>query len=92
MVVSLVAALASDARPHQTLLVAQQRQEPKDNRHVAVQLHAHEPVADRVSDVLEMHRLALDEHADGNDCIEGRLQRRRRGLGRRFGAEVRHGA
>jgi len=61
----------ADARARQTLLLAQQRQHAEDDRHVAVQLHAHQAMRHRLADVLEVHRLAFDQRADGYDGVEG---------------------
>lgn len=70
MVMPLVLICTRNARPVETLLLTQQRQQAKDDRHIAIQLQAHETMTDRISNVLEVHRLALDQHANGDDRIE----------------------
>lgn len=55
----------------QTLLLRQNSQQPKNNRHPTIQLHPHQPVAHRIRNVLKVHRRALDQHADGDDRVEG---------------------
>ena len=60
-----------DARPRLGLLLIQDGQQAEDQRHARVELDAHQAVRDRLGDVLEVHGLALDEHADGDDGVEG---------------------
>ena len=60
-----------DTRPDERLFLRQHSQQPKHDRHAAVELHAHEAVRHGVGDVLEVHGLAFDQHADGDDGVEG---------------------
>lgn len=60
MVMPLILIRPSDACAVETLLLAQKRQQTKDNRHIAIQLQLHQPMTNRIGNVLEMHRLALD--------------------------------
>lgn len=58
----------------QSLLLRQNSKQAKDNRDTRIKLHTHESLADGVGDVFEVHGCALDEHADGDDRIEGFLR------------------
>lgn len=60
----------SQTCPLQALLLIQQRQHAKNHRHARLQLHPHQPMTDRIGNVLEMHRSTLDQHADGNHGVE----------------------
>lgn len=53
------------------LLIVEDGEDAEDDGDARVEPHAHEAVGDGVGDVLEVHRLALDEDADGNDGVEG---------------------
>lgn len=59
--------------PDEALLLTKQRKQPENHRHARIQLHAHQPITDRVRDILEVHRFALDQDADGYDRVEGSL-------------------
>lgn len=69
LTVSLVA-LASDAGALEGLVVVEAREDAEDDGRAAVELDAHERLRHGVADVLEVHRRALDEHADGDDGVE----------------------
>lgn len=79
--------------PLKTLLLRQNSQKTENNRNPRIQLHPHEPVTDRVRNVLKVHGRALDQHADGDDCVEGLFRGGRGGcalgeVGCRGGEEV----
>ena len=69
MIVALVRT-TPNTRPLQRLVVRQRGEDAKDDRHARVELDAHERVRHAVADVLEVHRRALDEHADGDHRVE----------------------
>ncbi|KAH5081434.1 hypothetical protein HBH95_064760 [Parastagonospora nodorum] len=71
MIMSLIPTPANP-RPHQPLLITQQRQQPKNNRNIAFELQPHEPVAHRIRYVFKVHGLAFYQHADGHDGVERR--------------------
>jgi len=81
-VLAVVVATVDEARARHPLLLGQDGQNAKDDGHAGVELHAHQPLRDGVGDVLEVHRLALDQHADGDDGVE-RARGLRRGGQRR---------
>ncbi len=87
-VLAVVVALAVDAGAGESLLVVEHRQDAKDDGDAGVELHAHEAVRGRVGNVLKVHRLALDKHADSDDGVKSRRCRRRGEVGRRGGEEV----
>lgn len=60
-----------NTRSRLCLLLIQHSQQAKNERHARVELDAHQAVRDGLGDVLEVHGLALDEHADGDDGVEG---------------------
>lgn len=68
----MVVAPRSDARTRLGLLLRQDGQEAEDQRHPRVELHAHQTLRDGFGNVLEVHSLALDQHADGDDSIKRR--------------------
>lgn len=70
MIMPLVPRLPPNPRSLQALLIAQQRQQAEDDRHIVIELQPHEPVARRVCNVLKVHRLALDQHANRDDGVE----------------------
>jgi len=71
----------SNPRPHQPLLITQQRQQAKYNRNIAFKLQPHEPVAHCICYIFKVHGLAFYQHANGYDGVEGRGG----GFGRRGG-------
>ncbi|OSS55100.1 hypothetical protein B5807_01715 [Epicoccum nigrum] len=71
VVMPLVPIRSCNPRPEQPLLLRQHRQQPKNNRHIAVQLQPHEAMRHGIRNVLEVHRLALDQHSNRNNSVEG---------------------
>lgn len=67
----MVVPLAVDAGARLGLLVVQDGEDAEDDGDVCVELDTHEAVDSRVGDVLEVHRLALDEDADGDYGVKG---------------------
>lgn len=53
------------------LVLGEDGEDAEDDGDARVEGDAHEAVGDAVGDVLEVHRLALDQHADGDDGVEG---------------------
>lgn len=70
-ILAVVVALAVDASARLCLVVREHRQHAKDDGDTRVELHAHQAVRHAVGNVLKVHRLALDQDADGNDGVEG---------------------
>lgn len=70
-ILAVVVALAVDTGAGLGLLVGQDGEHAKDDGDARVELDAHEALAGGLGDVLEVHGLALDEHADGDDGVEG---------------------
>lgn len=70
-ILAVVVATGSDTSAGLGLLVVQDGENAKDDRYTGVELYAHKAVRHSVGDVLEMHGLALDEDADGDDGVEG---------------------
>lgn len=89
-VLAMVVAAAREPGAGLGLLVIEHGQDAEDDGHAEVEADAHEALGDGVGDVLEVHGLALDQHADGDDGVEG--PRGRRGLGREGGEVGRRGA
>ena len=67
----MVMPLAVDARAGLGLILIEDGEDAKDDGDVGVELDAHEAVDGGVGNVLEVHGLALDEHTDGDDGVEG---------------------
>lgn len=67
----MVVAAFDDTRAGLGLRLAEHRQDAEDDGHARVELHAHEALGHGVCDVLEVHGLALDQHADGDEGVEG---------------------
>ncbi len=82
-VLAVVVALAVDAGAGEGLRVVEDGEDAKDDGDARVELDAHEAVRDGLGNVLKVHRVALDEDADGDDGVK-----RRRGGGARRGGEV----
>ena len=61
--------------PRQPLPLRQHSQQPKHHGDPHFQLTPHQPVAHRIRDVLKVHSLALDQHADRDDRIKRAAQR-----------------
>lgn len=75
-VLSVVVASREYAGSCLGLVLAEDGQNAKDDGDTQVQLGAHEAMGHGIRNVLEVHRLALDQHPDGNDGVK-----RRRGRG-----------
>ena len=60
-----------DPRTLQGLFLREGSEDPEDDRHASVELHAHERLRDGLADVLEVHSCALDEHPDRDHRVEG---------------------
>lgn len=91
----MVVAPAGQPRARLSLLVIEHGQDAEDDRDAEVQTNAHQALGDGVGDVLEVHGLALDQHADGDYGVEGPRGRVVDGEGgqvRRRGAEEVAGA
>lgn len=82
MIMPRITLLLTHTRSRLRLLFIQDRQQAKDQGDAGIQLHAHQPVRDSLGDVLEVHGLALDEDADGDQGIERRCGGRRSPDGR----------
>lgn len=67
----MVMSLAVNAGAGFGLVVVEDGQDAKDDGDTGVELDAHEAVGDGVGNVLEVHGLALDEDADGDDGVKG---------------------
>ena len=61
----------ADPRTLQCLFLREGGEDPKDDRHARVELHAHERLRDGLADVLEVHGCTLDEHPDRDHRVEG---------------------
>lgn len=61
----------ANARAGLCLLVVEHGQDAKDDGDADVELDAHEALGGGVGNVLKVHGLALDEHADGDDGVKG---------------------
>lgn len=71
----MVVLLAVEPGPRLCLVLCEDGEDTEDDGHPALELDSHETVRDRVADVLKVHRLALDEHTDGDDGVEWDLER-----------------
>lgn len=96
-VLAVVVAAAREPRARLGLLVIEHGQDAENDGHAEVEADAHQALRDGVRDVLEVHGLALDQHADGDDGVEGprgrgRLVDREGGQVDRRGAEEVAGA
>jgi len=93
-VLTVVVAPLFQAGPRPRLLLAQDRQDAEDDGDARVQGDAHQALRHAVSDVLEVHGLALDQHPDGDQGVEGagraggRRRRQRRQIRGRAAEEV----
>lgn len=67
----MIVTLAINAGTSLGLFVVEDGQDAKDDGDAGVELNAHQAVGDGVGDVLEVHGLALDEDADGDDGVKG---------------------
>jgi hypothetical protein len=65
---------AADPRTLQRLFFGEGSEDPKDDRHAGVELHAHERLRDAFRDVLEVHGRAFDEHPDCDHRVERPVQ------------------
>lgn len=70
-ILTMVVAATRHARPGLRLLLVEHRQQAEDQRDAGVELDAHQAVGDGLGDVFKVHRLALDQDADGDDGVEG---------------------
>ncbi|DAZ96764.1 TPA: hypothetical protein N0F65_012341 [Lagenidium giganteum] len=52
------------------LLLVEHREDTEEHRHVRVELHLHDALRHSVTDVLEVHRVALDQAANAHDRID----------------------
>lgn len=75
-VLAVVMASRDEAGPRLRLLLGEHGQDAKDDGHARVERDAHQALRHRVGNVLEVHRLALDQHANGDQGVE-RLRRHR---------------
>ena len=83
-ILAMVVASGDEAGPRLCLLLSEHGQDAKDDGHARVERHAHQALRYRVGNVLKVHRLALDQHADGDEGVEGaRRHRICRGVGKR---------
>lgn len=71
MVVALALSARANTRAGLCLLLSEHGQNAEDDGDADVELDAHEALGDGVGNVLKVHGLALDEHANGNDCVKG---------------------
>lgn len=78
----MVVAAREQAGARLGLVVAEDRQDAEDDGDAEVELRAHQAVGYGVGDVLEVHRLALDQDADGDDSVKGGRSRSCGGEGR----------
>ena len=69
----MVVALARTAHASalQGLFFIEGSEHPEYDGHAGVELHAHERLRDALTDVLEVHGRAFDEHPDRNHGVEG---------------------
>ena len=72
----MVVAPAHQPRASLGLLVVEHGKDAEDDGDAEVQANAHEALRHGVGDVLKVHRLALDQHADGDDGVKGSRGRR----------------
>ena len=79
----VVTSRTADAGAGLGLVVVEDGQDAEDDGHAEVEADAHQAMRHGVGDVLEVHGLALDQHADGDDRVEGLLRGGRGGRGRR---------
>lgn len=70
----MVVLLAVEPGPRLCLVLCEDGEDTEDDGHPALELDSHETVRDRVADVLKVHRLALDEHPDGDDGVKWDLE------------------
>lgn len=92
-VLAVVVGAARDAGAGLGLVLGEDGEDAEDDGDARVELHPHEAVRDRVGDVLEVHGLALDEDADGDEGVEGGVEGlRAAGRRRAEGGQVRGAA
>lgn len=72
-VLAVVVAGGRQAGAGAGLVVVEDGEDAEDDGDAEVEADAHEPLRHGVGDVLEVHGLALDQHADGDDGVEGLL-------------------
>lgn len=77
-VLAMVVTPAREPGARLGLLVSEDGQDAENDGHAEVEADAHQALGDGVGDVLEVHGLALDQHADGDDGVEGARGRRGR--------------
>lgn len=94
-VLTMVMASRDEAGPRLRLLLGEHGKDTENDGHARVERHAHQALRHRVGNVLEVHRLALDQHANGDQGVEGACRHRRcsgiaqRGeVGRRAAQEI----
>lgn len=66
----MVVAARGEPRARLGLVIVEHRQHAEDDGDAEVESSAHQAVGHRVRDVLKVHSLALDQHADGDDGVE----------------------
>jgi hypothetical protein len=59
-----------DAGAHLGLLFGENRQHAKNDWDARIKGYAHQPIGHALGNVLEVHRLALDEHADSDQRVK----------------------
>jgi hypothetical protein len=69
---------AANSRALQRLVFRERGKDPEYDRHTRVELHAHECMRDALTDVLEMHGRAFDEHPDRDHRVEWPIVRGRK--------------
>lgn len=74
-VLAVIMAILCQARAGLRLQVVEHGEDAEDDGDAEVEADAHEPLRHGVGDVLEVHGFALDQHADGDDGVEGLVVR-----------------
>lgn len=66
----MVVAFAVNASPSLCLLLVEHGEDAEDDGDARIQLNPHQAVHGGIRDVLKVHRLSLDEDADGDDGVK----------------------
>ncbi|TYZ67978.1 hypothetical protein PybrP1_011886 [[Pythium] brassicae (nom. inval.)] len=67
---AVVVALAREPRAVFCLLLREHREHAEEHGHLRVELHAHDALGHGLTDVLEVHRVALDQAADADHGVD----------------------
>lgn len=70
-ILTMVMTIRRQTRSLLSLVLVQDSQKTKDNRHSEIQLNSHQTSRYRLSNVLKVNSVTLDQNTNGDDSIEG---------------------